>query len=162
MASSSVFCVLRRRGQLRSGLLAPGLSLAWYPLVVTSFRRHRGGRLFCFIETGAHSMWPEVGHQMPFNLRGQTTKRPSSASATASSRRRSGLAGPCLPSVASLGIFGTLGAGADMSLVPKGSGSDPASDACRLTRRMQRTAQSVMRFAFANRPPLCSAADARR
>jgi hypothetical protein len=32
----------------------------------------------------------------------------------------------------------------------------------RLTQRMQRTAQSVMRFACANRPPLCSAADARR
>jgi hypothetical protein len=33
---------------------------------------------------------------------------------------------------------------------------------CRLTQRMQRTAQSVTRFAFASRPPLFSAADARR
>jgi hypothetical protein len=157
-----VFCVLRLQGRLRSGLLGHGLSQAQCGQFSAVSGRHGDAEAHGSHDRGAHSMWPQVDHQGALKLPAQTTQRPSSANAAAFGARCPGLAGRCLRSVASSSVSEGLGAGADMSLLPQGSGLDEASDACRLTRRMQRTAQSVMRFASANRPPLCSAADARR
>jgi hypothetical protein len=160
--SSSVSCVLRLKGQLRSGLLGNGISWAGCGQCAAVSARHGDGEAHGSIDRDAHSLWPDVDHQRAFRLPAQTTRRPSSANAAAFSLRFPGLAGRRLPSVASSSVSERPGAGTDMSWLPQGSGLDEASDACRLTKRMQRTAQSVTRFAFANRPPLCSAADARR
>jgi hypothetical protein len=157
-----VFCVLRLQGRLRSGLLGHGLSRAQCGQFSAVSGRHGDAEAHGSHDRGAHSMWPEVDHQGAFKLPAQTTRRRSSANAAAFSLRFPGLAGRCLPSVASSSVSEGPGAGSDMSLLLQGSCYHEASDACRLTQRMQRTAQSVTRFAFANRPPLCSAADARR
>jgi hypothetical protein len=160
--SSGAIGVLRLRAQLRSGLLGYGPSRARCGQCSAVSARHGDTEAHRSDDRGVHSMWPEVDHWTSFKLPAQTTRRRSSANAAAFSLRFPGLAGRCLPSVASSSVSERPGAGADVSLFPQASSSDEASDACRLTRRMQRTAQSVTRFASANPAPLCSAADARR
>jgi hypothetical protein len=157
-----VFCVLRLQGRLRSGLLGVCLSRARCGQCSAVSARHGDAEAHRSDDRGAHSMWPEVDHQGSFKLRAQTTQRLASASAAAFRARCLSLSGRRLPSIASSSGSGRPGEGVDMSLSLRGSGFHEASDACRLTQRMQRTAQSVTRFAYANLAPLCSAADARR
>jgi hypothetical protein len=157
-----VSSVLRLQCRLRSGLLGLCLSRVRCGPYSAVSARHGGAQAQRSDDRGAHSMWPVVDHQGAFKLPAQTTRCRSSANAAAFSARCLGLSGRRPSLVASSSVSERSGAGVDMSLSPQGSGFHEASDACRLTRRMQRTAQSVMRFAFANRPPLCSAADARR
>jgi hypothetical protein len=157
-----VFCVLRLQGRLRSGLLGHGLSRAQCGQCSAVSVRHGDTEAHGSNDRGGHSMWPEVDHQGLFKLRAQTTLPRSSASAAAFSALRPGSAGRCLRSVASSGVSERPGAGADMSLSLQGTGFDEASDACRLTCRMQRTVKSFTQIAFAICAPLFPAADARR